>query len=171
MISDLLNSTEYNPYYKSYIDFAAHSNIILGLKANLDSVVQFYSNIETEKHNYAYAPDKWTIKDILLHIIDTERIFSYRALRISRNDMTPMAGFDQDDYVVAGQANKRSLESLIAEFKTVREATISLYSSFNDDILQLIGNASGSKISVRAIGYIVTGHENHHNQIIIDRYL
>jgi hypothetical protein len=171
MISDSLNTAEYNPYYKSYIDIASNSNIVLGLKDNLDSVVEFYSNIESEKHNYAYAAGKWTVKDILLHIIDTERIFAYRALRISRKDSTPMAGFDQDNYVASGVANERTMDSLISEYITVRKATIALFESFSESTLKLLGEASGSKISVRAIGYIITGHENHHNQIIRERYL
>jgi uncharacterized damage-inducible protein DinB len=171
MISDSLNTTEYNPYYKSYIDKAANVNISLGLKENLKTVVEFYSQIELEKQNYAYAAGKWTVKDILLHVIDTERIFAYRALRISRHDTTPMAGFDQDDYVVAGAATVRTMESLISEYITVRKATITLFDSFSENTLKLIGEASGSKISVRALGFIITGHENHHNQIIRERYL
>lgn len=171
MISNSLDSTEYNPYYKAYIDRATHANIGKGLKENLGSVVEFYSNIASDKHDYAYATGKWTIKDILLHIIDTERIFAYRVLRIARNDATPMVGFDQDDYVDAGHAKDRTLESLIKEYSAVRQATISLFDSFSDNTLKLLGEASGSNISVRAIGYIITGHENHHNQIIKDRYL
>ena len=171
MISNQLNTTEFNPYYKTYIDKTDQLNIVEGLTENLDSVVSFYQNIPREKHNYAYADGKWTIKEILLHLIDTERIFSYRALRIARNDKTPMVGFDQDEFVANSEIENRSIESLIDEFKTVRQSTISLYKNFNSDILLRIGEASGSPISVRAIGYIITGHENHHNQIIRERYL
>ena len=167
-----LHTTEYNPYYKSYIDKSnTDLDCVEGLKQNLDTVVSFYKNIPKEKHDYAYAEGKWTIKDVLLHVIDTERIFAYRALRIARQDKTPMVGFEQDDYVAKGYANRRTLDSLIEEYKTVRQATISLFSSLNSDALMQIGEASGSPFSVRALGYIIVGHENHHNQVIQERYL
>lgn len=170
MISNNLNPKEYNSYYKSYIDKSTDVNIVQGLNKNLDAVVSFYSNIPQEKHDYAYAKGKWTIKDILLHIIDTERIFTYRALRIARQDKTPLAGFEQDDYVVSGQSSSRSLDNILEEYKAVRQASIALYQSFDSNTLEQISEASGFPISVRAIGYILTGHENHHNQIIIRRY-
>ncbi|WP_296317532.1 DinB family protein [Winogradskyella sp. UBA3174] len=171
MISDLLNTNEFNPYYTTYINNTAHEDIIKGLKSNLVSVPKFYSNIPDSKHNYAYADDKWTVKEILIHIIDTERIFAYRALRIARKDKTPLSGFEQDDYVLESNTSQRTLTSLIEEFKAVRMATIALYKSLNLDTFLELGVASGSNISVRALGYIITGHENHHNQIITERYL
>ncbi len=171
MISNNLNPKEYNSYYKSYIDKSTDFNIVEGLKLNLDAIVSFYSNIPQEKHDYSYAKGKWTVKDILLHIIDTERIFTYRALRIARQDKTPLAGFEQDEYVVSGQSSSRSLDNILEEYKAVRQASIALYQSFDSNTIEQIGEASGFPISVRAIGYILTGHENHHNQIIIERYL
>ena len=171
MISSQLNKSEYNIYYKSYIDKAPNINNLKGLKQNLKIVTDFYSNLPTEKHSYAYADGKWTVKDILLHLIDTERIFSYRALRIARKDKTPLAGYEQDDFVAHGHTAQRDLESLLNEYKASRQATIALFESFEDAQLKEVGKASGSSISVRAIGYIITGHENHHNQIIKERYL
>ena len=171
MTSNTLHTNEYSPYYKPYIDKATHKDIIEGLKKNLETVVLFYSKIDVEKHDYAYADGKWTIKDILLHIIDTERIFAYRALRIARKDTTPMVGFDQDDYVAFGCAKSRTMKSLLQEYVHVRQATISLFSSFENDVIEYIGEASGAPISVRVIGYIITGHENHHNQVILEHYL
>jgi len=171
MISKNLNTNEYNIYYRPYIDLASSSDLIEGLKQNLASVLDFYSELPKAKHNYTYADGKWTIKDILLHIIDTERIFTYRALRVAREDKTPLAGFDQDNYVISSQSLLRPLEDVLEEYKAVRKATIALYSSFDTEALQRIGEASGSPISVRAIGYILTGHENHHNQVIKERYL
>jgi uncharacterized damage-inducible protein DinB len=164
--------SEYNPYYKPYIDAVNKDlGIVEGLKQNLDDVVSFYSNIPKEKHSYAYAEGIWTIKDVLLHIIDTERIFAYRALRIARQDGTPLAGFEQDDYVVHANAEKRTMESLLEEYRTVRQATITLFSSYDTDTLLFIGEASGFPVSVRAIGCIIMGHENHHLKIIKERYL
>ncbi len=171
MISNNLNPIEYNIYYKSYIDNATNLDIVEGLKQNLNSVVSFYSNIPQEKHDYAYAEGKWIVKDILLHIIDTERIFTYRALRIARQDKTPLTGFEQDDYVASGYASTRTLISLLEEYKVVRQASIALFSNFDYNTLAQIGEASGFPITVRAIGYILTGHENHHNQILKERYL
>lgn len=171
MTSQLLNANEYHRFYQPYIAKTSHLNIIEGLKLNLDAVVLFYSKISSDKHDFAYAEGKWTIKDILLHIIDTERIFAYRALRIARLDKTSLAGFEQDDYVVNAFAGNRSMESLLDEYKSVRQATISLFSSFSSNALLQIGEASGFSISVRAIGYIISGHENHHTQIIKERYL
>lgn len=171
MISKNLSLKEYNRYYKAYIDCATDFNIVEGLKQNLVAVTDFYSSIPEQKHDFAYAKDKWSIKDILLHIIDTERIFVYRALRIARQDKTSLAGFEQDDYVVSAKSSSRSLVNILEEYKAVRQATIALYQSFDSNALEQIGEASGSPISVRAIGYIITGHENHHNQVIFERYL
>lgn len=171
MISQSLDSQEYNNYYQSYIDLAADIDIVRGLEHNLSTVLAFYSSIPSELHNYAYAEGKWTIKDILLHIIDTERIFAYRALRIARKDFTPLAGFEQDDYVISAEASQRSLVNIMEEYKSVRLATIALFKTFNENSLTLIGVANNSPISVRAIGYILTGHENHHNLVIKNRYL
>lgn len=171
MISKNLSLKEYNRYYKAYIDCATDFNIVEGLKQNLVAVTDFYSSIPEQKHDFAYAKDKWSIKDILLHIIDTERIFVYRALRIARQDKTSLAGFEQDDYVISAKSSSRSLVNILEEYKAVRQATIALYQSFDSNALEQIGEASGSPISVRAIGYIITGHENHHNQVIFERYL
>jgi len=166
-----LSQEEFNPYYLPYIQLATKPDIIESLKQNLITVVDFYNNLPTDKLEFAYAEGKWTPKDILLHIIDTERVFAYRAMRIARLDKTEMVGFEQDDYVEAGKANSRSLESLLEEYKAVRHATIALFSSLSDKELKSIGKASGSPISVRAIGHIITGHENHHNNVIKGRYL
>ncbi len=171
MISDQLSTSEYHQFYKNYIDSATNANSLVGLEQNLELVVSFYFNIPKDKHNYAYAIGKWTIKDILLHVIDTERIFAYRALRIARQDRTPLAGFEQDDYIAPANATQRSMESLLEEYKAVRQGSMSLFKSFNSSTLMQLGEASGCPISVRAIGYILTGHENHHIQIIKARYL
>lgn len=167
----IINPEEYNSYYTPYIQLATNENICKGLTINLKKVVDFYKSIPEEKLDYSYAEGKWSVKDILLHIIDTERIFSYRALRISRNDKTPMLGFEQDDYVLYANAKNRSIDSLLDEYISVRQSTLSLFESFTDAQLKFTGLASGSPISVRAIGYILTGHENHHNKVIEERYL
>jgi hypothetical protein len=166
-----LNAKEYNPYYQSFISKAASGSIVDGLASNYTSVPDFYKGIPEHKLDYAYAEGKWTIKDILIHLIDTERVFSYRAMRIARQDKTEMAGFEQDNYVTVSNTKERSIDDLINEYKAVRNATIALFKSFREDELTFIGSASGSPVSVRAIGYIITGHENHHNNVIKERYL
>ncbi|WP_299100174.1 DinB family protein [uncultured Winogradskyella sp.] len=167
----IIGEHEYGYYYKSYIEKSTNASIVDGLKGNLDKVVSFFSAIPEDKHNYKYAEEKWTIKEILLHIIDTERIFTYRALRVARYDKTALPGFEQNGYVDKSYANHRSLENLIEEFVAVRQATIALYASFNSEVLLQIGEASGYPISVRALAYITIGHENHHIEIINNRYL
>ncbi|RNC87295.1 MAG: DinB family protein [Winogradskyella sp.] len=166
-----LLENEYHPYYLPYINLTANDDIVEGLEYNLKHVVEFYNSIPAHKLDYAYAEGKWTIKDILLHCIDAERIFAYRALRISRQDKTNLAGFEQNGYVEAGKASDRSLERLLEEFTTTRKANISLFQSFSDKQMQSIGTASNSNVSVRALGYIITGHENHHINVIKERYL
>ncbi|RZN81377.1 MAG: DinB family protein [Winogradskyella sp.] len=166
-----LSKEEFNPYYLPYINLATNPDVISGLRQNLSTVVEFYKSIPKEKLEYVYAEGKWTVKDILLHIIDTERVFAYRAMRVARFDKTAMAGFEQDDYVEAGKATNRTIESLLNEYRVVRNATISLFESFSKESMTSIGSASGSPISTRAIGYIITGHENHHNNVIKERYL
>jgi len=167
----MIATNEYNPYYKSYIALTTSNDILEGLKLNLKTAVDFYKSIPLEKHDYAYAEGKWTIKDVLLHCIDCERIFAYRALRISRQDKTPLSGFEQDDYVPNANATARTMDSLLNEYVAVRQATIALFEFFTAEQLMAIGTASGSEISVRAIGYIFSGHENHHMNVVKERYL
>ena len=170
-MKEYLNTDEYNPYYGAYIDKATSTDIIEGLSYNLKSISSFFESIPKSKEDYTYANGKWTIKDILLHLIDTERVFSYRALRIARGDATPLPGFDQDIFVENALANNRTMISLIEEYKSLRRSTLLLFKTFTPEMLMATGTASDSIISVRAIGYILSGHENHHRMIIEDRYL
>jgi hypothetical protein len=124
-----------------------------------------------DKFDYRYAEGKWTIKEIIQHLIDCERIFSYRALRFSRNDKTPLPGFDEDSYNENTAGNLRSLQDLLTELAVVRQSTLSLFKSFSQEQLLRIGNASDKEISVRAIGFIILGHQKHHQHIFQQRYL
>ncbi len=171
MTSKDLRVDEYNPYYQTYVNKTKGLNLKDGLGSNYETVLSFLNGIPSGKHEYRYAIGKWTIKEMLLHIIDTERIFAYRALRIARQDKTSLPGFDQDAYVEPSNANRRSFDSLLSEHKAVRQATIILFDSFDDTMLTATGTASNSTISVRAIGFIIMGHENHHCDIIKERYL
>jgi len=129
-----LSTEEYIPYFSRYIENAEGLNLLEGLESSLHANLEFYKAIPENKFEYAYAENKWTIKELISHLIDTERIFCYRALRFSRQDKTPVAGFEQDDYVINSNANNRSIEDLLSEYKIVREASIALYKSFSRDI-------------------------------------
>lgn len=171
LVSDL-STNEYSVFNATYIN-ATDSNVALldGLKYGLPQLVNFIKNIPAEKLEYRYAEGKWTIKDIVLHMADTERIFAYRALRISRGDQTPLPGFEENDYVPLAFANSRSIENLLAEYENARKATISFFESLNEEQLLFMGIASNTAISVRAIAFIITGHQNHHLRVISERYL
>lgn len=162
---------EYNPFYQTYINKAQNVELKQGLRESFAYVFEFLNAIPEHKLEFRYAENKWTIKEVIQHVIDAERIFSYRALRIARQDQTPLPGFEENNYVPASFANNRSRAELLADYKAVRQATLSLFDSFSNDMLLQMGTASNSPISVRALGFITIGHENHHCQIIKERYL
>lgn len=166
-----LQSNEYHPYYNLYLSKCHFENLVQGLVESTNDFTSFLKSIPEEKLEFRYASNKWTIKEVVLHVVDTERIFAYRALRFARRDFTPLEGFDQDEYVPLSHANKRSMPSLVEEFETVRQSTISLFKSFDSEDFLQTGKASATDISVRAIGYILIGHQNHHKEIIEERYL
>lgn len=171
MITDLLNPKEFNSYYKPYIDLVNELDIVLSLQQSLDETITFFNSIPDNKWLYSYAEGKWTIKEIIQHILDTERIFAYRALCFSRKENIALPGFDQDVYLENSNANTRTKDSLIEEYKVIRDASITLYKSFTKQMLLHVGVASESPLSVRAAGYIIVGHEKHHCNIIKARYL
>lgn len=166
-----LNTNEYVPYQKMYLDLVAEQSIVDALKLSLSQLEEFVSRIEDDVMNFAYQEGKWTINEVLLHMIDTERIFQYRALRFARKDQTHLPGFHEDDFVPHSNANSRTKESLMLEYRAVRMSTIALYETFDDSVELLIGNSSGGTMSVRALGYLIVGHQTHHVQVIKDRYL
>lgn len=166
-----LQSGDYNPYYKTYIDKIGDADLLASMEKQLNNFPQFIASIPNDKWDYAYDEGKWTIAEALLHIIDTERIFQYRALRFSRNDDSHLPGFDQDNYVPNSNANSRSKESIIKEYQAVRQSSLALFSSLNEDSLNRRGTASGSQMSVAALGFITLGHQRHHRDIIRERYL
>ena len=163
---------EYAPYTISYIGLLPDDGLVLKhLADNLTTTSDFIRSLPEEKLSYRYAAGKWTIKEILAHIIDDERIYAYRALRFARNDKTELPGFDQDNYALHSGANERMIESLLHEFAAVRNATIALFESFDEQVLTRKGIASGNVMSVRAAAYHIAGHELRHVNIIRERYL
>ncbi len=157
-----LPKIEYSSFNATYINVLDNVNLIEELEISVHEFVKFVQNIPMEKFYYRYAEGKWTIKEIIQHIIDTERIFSYRALRISRNDQTPLPGFDQNDFANNTAANTRNLQELLTEMSAVRHTTLMLFKSFSAEQLKRIGTASDNPISVRAIGFIIIGHQKSH---------
>lgn len=166
-----LKPIEYAEYYSQYIKQSGNANLLDVLIESAQALNSLFETISDEKMNYKYAEDKWTIKDMLLHIIDAERVFAYRALRFARADKTNLPGFEHNDYVVVANANGRSKASLLNEYNAQRESTIQLFSNFTDEMLMQIGVASGNPMSVRALGFVTAGHETHHCNIIKERYL
>ncbi len=166
-----LSENEYANFFSTYIDILDNVNLQEDLEIFLHEFIKFIQNIPLDKFDYRYEEGKWTIKEIIQHLIDTERIMSYRALRISRNDQTNLPGFNENDYVENTNANTRSIQDLLTEMAVVRQATLSLFKSFSEQQLLRFGNASNHRISVRALGFIIIGHQKHHQNIFQQRYL
>jgi uncharacterized damage-inducible protein DinB len=171
MISDSLSASEYNQYYKRYIDRVPTDSVVQGLQEGLLHTLDFFKHIPDDKQEFRYQPEKWTPKEILLHLVDTERVFAYRALQFARAKDRVVEGFDQDEFVANSNANSRSMDQLLAEYQAVRLATLQFAKSCSEETLLHHGVASNSPLSVRAALYIVTGHEIHHRDIIKERYL
>ena len=169
----MIPKNEYSPYFEQYIQLLNTENksIVEYLESSQKDFELLLRNLPEEKHQYAYAEGKWTMKELIQHIIDTERIFSYRALCFARNDKTKLPGFDQDIFVDNGNANQLDYFDLLDEMTTLRKSSIQLYKSFSDEVLLRIGVASENKMSVRALGYLFSGHQIHHLNIIKERYL
>ena len=165
-------ATEYLPYAQTYVNMIpdGHDPLAL-LRQQSGTLTSLLSPLTDAQALFRYAPEKWSIKEALVHIIDTERIFAYRALRISRGDQTSLPGFEQNDYVPNSGADARPLTDILREYDTVRAATISLFDSFTPDCYGRTGTASGGPLSVRALAYIIPGHEAHHIALFRERYL
>ena len=166
-----LNENEYNPHYKHYILELGNVDLFEILMVSSKELLETVKDLSEEKMVFRYEEGKWSIKEILQHLIDTERVMSYRALRFSRNDATELAGFDENWYVDNSNGNDRNSNDLVEEFTCTRRASISLFKSFSDEMLQLSGTANESDITVRALGFIIAGHQMHHLKIIKERYL
>lgn len=164
------SDNEYAVHYSRYIQLVPGDNVIEVLK-EYDKTVNFLKSIPAEKENFAYAPDKWSVKQVVGHIIDTERIMAYRALRISRNDKNPLPGYDQEDFIKYGNAQRRTVNDLADEFEAVRKANLLMFKTFNQEELQRRGTASGFEVTVNGLLYIIAGHELHHLNILKERYL
>ena len=158
-------------FYHGYISKVKDDDLMSGLKSSTRNLFELLKSIPVEKHDYRYADGKWTIKEVVQHMLDGERVFTYRALRFARKDDTPLPGFDENLFAQTAKADKRSWNDLVEEFAALRKASEALFASFDSEQLESSGIASESSNYVLGIGYIVAGHVNHHCGIIKERYL
>lgn len=161
----------FGPHFYNYIKLVDNENIPQALEMQLQKLEAFFNSIPEEQSLYKYAEGKWTLKEVLQHIIDSERIFAYRALAFARKDKNPLPSFDENEYAANSHANSRSWKDLTEEFLVVRKSTLLLFNSFSEEDFKSVGIASNSEISVRAMAYIIIGHARHHNNLIKERYL
>jgi len=162
---------EYAPFYNNIIDPVEGEDVVIAMKERLKIEKEFLLNIDEQIGNYRYAEGKWTIKEVIQHVIDTERIMNYRALRIVRGDKLILPGYDENAYVAGLDLSERKLSDLIEEYLAVRKSTIYLFNGVTEEQSKLIGNANGYEISVRAIAYVLVGHAQHHFMMLKKRYL
>jgi uncharacterized damage-inducible protein DinB len=163
---------EYPPYAAMYIDLLPNDGLLLKhLRENFAGAKEFILSLPAAKLTYRYLPGKWSIKETLVHIIDDERIYAYRALCFARNETTPLPGFEQDDYARFSHADERDLANILQEYEAVRNATIALYDGLDEEALLRQGTANDNRATVRALGYHIAGHELHHLHLIKERYL
>lgn len=163
--------TEYASFYETYIKLIGDKDIIPVLEEQLESADKFIRAIPEEKGNYRYAEGKWSVKDVLGHIVDNERVFGYRALRFARGDETKLPGYEQDDYVPAANSGKRKIAELADELYHLRKANLLMLKTFGEAELSRGGIASGNRMTVRAIAYVLAGHERHHLNVLKEKYL
>ncbi len=165
------SADEYNEYYQLYVGQVLEGDIIDVLKAQQVRMSDLLAGIPDSKVSYRYAPGKWTTREVVGHVVDTEWIFVYRALRIARGDKTPLAGMEQDEFMAGANFEKRALSSLMDEFSSLRTAAIEMFASFDEEIMDRQGTASGFPFSVRALLFIIAGHAEHHMKVLKERYL
>ena len=163
--------SEYVPYFGRYIDLVQGQDVLRALGDQVEGSLAALRKVSKEDSLRRYAPGKWSVREVLGHLIDAERIFAYRALTFARNDQTELPGFEQDDYVPAGRFDERPWEDLITEFEAVRRATILMFNGLDGDAWSRRGVANGNAMSVRALAYAIAGHELHHMGVIRTKYL
>ena len=162
---------EYDPYYERYVSLVHTEDVVAALRQQAQDTRALFGSLTAQQADFRYAPGKWSIKEVLGHMSDTERILSYRALRIARGDKTPIEGFEQDDYVPNGKFGSRAIEDLLDEFATIRNATLHLFRHLDAQAAERRGTANKKEITTRALAYIIAGHELHHMQILREKYL
>ena len=162
---------EYGSYYQRYIDLATEDDIVAALDAQSHETATLLSGLSEQQAAHRYEPDKWSIKQLVGHVTDAERIFAYRALSIARGETKPLPGFDQEPYVANAGSDDRPISELVEELSTVRRANVMMFRALSAEAWQRTGTASDNPISVRAIAFIILGHERHHLRVLRERYL
>jgi hypothetical protein len=165
------NPGDYSPYYESYIKLIEGEDILKILNDQSKKTQDILNSFSEHRGNYRYADGKWTVKEVVGHLLDTERVFAYRALCIARGEKKSLPGFDQDDYVKEGNFNKRELFDLNYEFRLLRESNLLLFRTFTPEMLRLKGFANESYVSVLAILFMIAGHEKHHMNVLREKYM
>lgn len=165
------DTTEYLPYYGKYVSLVPDGDILTVLGKQMEETAGLLNSIPESRAGFRYAPDKWSVKELVGHLIDCERIFAYRALRFARNDQTPLSGFEQDDYVSNASFDSCRLVDLSSELRSVRQSTVFLFKHLDAKAWMRSGLANDSEASVRALAHIIAGHELHHREILRSRYL
>jgi uncharacterized damage-inducible protein DinB len=166
-----MNTAKYPPYFRPYIEKVNESEPIEQLRSGINETVKTLALVSDQKASSSYAEGKWTIKEVVQHLIDTERIFVYRALTIARGEKEVLQGYDHEKYAISSLANKRSLKSLLEEFKRVRLSSIDFFESLTNEMRIKSGKANGFDLDVEQFSFIIIGHELHHVQILNERYL
>lgn len=161
---------EYGAFYQDYIDLIRSENVMQTLVEQGQKMYSLIQQLSSEEANYRYADDKWSVREVIGHLIDTERVMAYRAMCISRGEQTSLPGFDQDKYVKEGNFSERDLQNLSAEYDAQRNANISLFNSLSRQQMLRTGTANDNRVSVRALAYIIAGHERHHINILQEKY-
>jgi len=167
----LLNLETIPHFYKNYVKHVEESNILQALRVSGHRAQELIHAIKPDKADFRYAEGKWTLREVLCHMIDAERIFAYRALRFAGNDKTNLSGFEENDYAPQANASNRSLNKIADEMAHLRTASIDMFEGFSPEMLTRKGTANNNEISVAALGFIIAGHEMHHVSILKDRYL
>ena len=162
--------TNQSGYFRRYIELVKEDQLQDAFVQQSEEIKKLLPSISEQKSTFSYAKDKWTLKEVLQHLIDSERVFTYRAMCIARNEIAILPSFDENDYAKMSNANRRTWESLCAEFIALRKSTLFLYDSFSEDMFELEGQAANNRISVKEIGFIIIGHFSNHQSIIEQRY-
>ena len=166
-----MTKTNFQEYFNHYINQVDSLEPIIALEVTHQEFLTLCENIDDEKGLFCYEEGKWSIKEVIAHVIDAERVFAYRAMSFARNDQNNLAGFDDHLYAKNSRANNRSIDELIAEFNILRQASIALYSSFDEAMWARTGTANGITIDVKSLAYLIAGHCRHHGNILLERYL
>ncbi|RED66216.1 DinB family protein [Cohnella lupini] len=170
-INDRPRQEEYGTYYEQYIGLVPTGNIVEFLADVLKTTSELLSDIPEDRGNYRYAPDKWSLKEVLGHINDNERVMAYRLLRFARGDRTPLAGYDQDEFMKGVSFDSLSLTEIIEDYISVRRSTLTLLRGLSEEAWSRRGIANDNEMSVKALAYIIAGHELHHLNIVKERYI